>query len=111
MPPCRDESLRPTVMVAPRVPEAVHLMTEAYNNWTPERGDVIGEGLQVGVVPPRGYPGQPDVGRVNLHERGSAMAGRRLSESLLERFLPATVIGDQVRSPSDVMSKLLYTSV
>ena len=86
-------------------------MAEAYDNWAPKRSHCVSEGSQVGVILPSRYSGQWDMSRIYLHQCTGAMAGGRLGETLLERFPPAAVIGDEVRLPAHFMTKLRYLRV
>src|SRR5215469_11663287 len=84
--------------VAPGVPVAVHLMTEAQDDWTTERAHRLRVGIQVAVVLPGCDQGEADAKRVDLHERHRTVLSRRRSEIDPEGLAPRAVIHDHIRS-------------
>src|SRR6266702_1562727 len=100
VPPGSPEVRSRSVVVTPRLPEAIHLMPEADHNRTPESRHFLSVSDQIAIIAARRYPRQRDVGRVDLHDCRRAIPSRHFGECRLEWLEPAAVIGNEVGVPA-----------
>src|SRR5690242_10636431 len=96
--PGSHERSRPPVPIAPRVPVAVHLMTEAQDYRVLISTDSLGIRAQVAIVPTGSDGGDIDSIRIHLYERHRTVIRCGIGEANRERHEPSAIVHNNVWS-------------
>ena len=109
--PCGNPGRGRNVGVSPRVPVAVHLMSESDQDRMPPDSYLGCVALQIGVVLARRNCRQADVCGIDLNERHCAMSVGSLGELYIEFLIPTAVVQYYVRHASSFSGELAHSAI